>query len=65
MREADVGEYYLDAANNVWRLISYTDQPTATLQMVRAPEFRRSGVVGSPVLQEFRRLAEVHPGVTP
>ena len=56
MREADLGEFYVDADGNVWQLVSYTDQPTATLRRIDDPDVRVSGVVGSPILQPFRRL---------
>jgi len=56
MREADLGEFYIDDERRVWQLIAYTDKPTATLRRVDDPDVRVSGVVGSQVLREYRRL---------
>jgi hypothetical protein len=52
----DVGAYYLDETGNVWQLICYADQPTATLRRVDKPDEQRGGVVGAPIFDSFTRL---------
>jgi hypothetical protein len=67
MTAADVGSYYVDAHGEVWRLLSYTDQPTVTLERLdpfekaREPDrsaTRTHGVVGSPLMDGlgFRKM---------
>ena len=62
MGEKDLGEFYIDAERRVWQLITYTDQPTATLQRVDDPSIRVGGVVGAPIFQPYRRLVPVPQG---
>lgn len=70
MTKEDVGEYYQDAHGGVWRLISYADQPTATLERLDPHDIatadgyrpaRTSGVVGAPIFDGFRRLVPQDP----
>jgi hypothetical protein len=53
--ETTVGRYWVDGKGRVWKHISYAAQPTATLELVGTSE-RKRGVVGSPILEEFRLL---------
>lgn len=67
--EADVGEFYVGEAGDLWRLIGFADRPTATLERVTPPATsfilghreRRGGVVGAPIFEGFRKLVPEEP----
>ena len=52
-----VGGLFTTDGRDAWRLISYSDQPTAVMENLETKE-RTSGVVGCLNLQPFKRLVE-------
>ncbi len=52
MKVEDIGHIYKDEAGNYWRLVSYCQYPTATMEKIGSGE-RASGAVGSPNLTQF------------
>lgn len=50
----DVGDYYLGPDGDLWRLLLYCDEPTATFERL-SDKTRRGGAVGSPILDGFRK----------
>ena len=55
MNEKDLGKFYTTKGDDVWRLITYCSEPTATLENVETKE-RVGGVVGCRNLQPFIKL---------
>ena len=58
--EKEIGKYYTNG-KGVWRLIIYTDHPTATFENLDTKQ-RVGGVVGSPIVHEFKELVEKKEG---
>lgn len=54
--EKDLGEFVIDDNGRVWRIISYTEQPTFTIERVDNTELRQSWVVGAPVTEQYTKL---------
>jgi hypothetical protein len=61
--ESDVGGYFIDGSGKLWKMIAYSGPPTVTFEMLdETPgDFswtptRRSGVVGSPVIEDLARV---------
>lgn len=52
-----LGHYWQDEIGNVWRQVSYTDQPTASFRRVDDESVRLSGVVNSLLLGSLRLLS--------
>lgn len=66
----DIGSYYADEKGDLWQLIAYTPNPTATLERVtgqdqqveREPRRDRiDAVVGAPLFDGFRKLVPEGP----
>lgn len=67
VNQDDVGAFYEADGGELWRLIAYTDRPTATFErVVPAPTptgapMHRTGVVGAPIFDGLRRLVPETP----
>lgn len=66
----DVGDYYADAKGDLWRLIGYSDAPTASLERVTGDDQqvrdvsrrdRVGGAVGAPIFEGFRKMVPEEP----
>ena len=55
MKTEDVGKLYTMNGEDVWRLISYCEHPTATLKNIETKE-RIGGAVGCLNLKPFKKL---------
>ena len=55
MNQNDIGQFYTTNGEDIWQLIIYSNQPTATMRNVETKE-RIGGVVGSPILKPFKKL---------
>lgn len=55
MKKEDVGKFYTTDGKDIWRLISYCEYPTATMENVETKE-RINGAVGCLNLKPFKRL---------
>lgn len=55
MNGDDVGCYYTTNGEDIWRLISYCREPTATMENIRTEE-RVGGAVGCLNLKPFIKL---------
>jgi len=55
MNEKDIGKYYTTNGEDIWQLISYCREPTATMVDIRTGE-RIGGAVGCLNLQPFIKL---------
>lgn len=54
--EKDLGNFVIDKSGNLWRIISWTDRPTFTIESVMSPEIRQSWVVGAPITEQYTKL---------
>lgn len=61
----DVGDYYVDEAGDLWRLVAYWSGPTASLERVTGENRqvtdasrrdRVGGGVGAPIFGGYRKL---------
>ena len=55
MNADDVGKYYTTDGKDLWQLVSYCRDPTATMQNVRT-EQKVGGAIGCLNLQPFIKL---------
>ncbi len=56
----DVGRLFTTNGKDGWRLIAYAAEPTVVLENLETKE-RIGGVVGSLILEPFKRLVEEKP----
>ena len=55
MNKDDVGKYYTTDGEDIWQLITYCPEPTATMENIRTKE-RVGGAVGCLNLKPFVKL---------
>ena len=55
MNADDVGKFFTTNGEDIWRMIVYCAEPTATMQNVKTGE-QVGGIIGSPILEHFVKL---------
>lgn len=56
MTEEDVGKFFVDPEGIMWRMITFSDRPTAKLQKVGADDVVKVGAIGSYMFEGFVKL---------
>jgi len=56
MNASDVGNHFVDENEEIWKMISFCEHPTATLEKVGDKSIHVGGAVGCLLLSKFKKL---------
>lgn len=64
MNETKVGKYFKDKDGNIYQMVSFCAEPTATFQKVGAMPKQIGGSIYSPNVTQFTQLSEQEQEIT-